>query len=125
MPTSEPRVAVTTATPTVSIVALAGGHDLASAREIVSAFEELAAASRNIVADLSNVTFFDTTTIHSLVVGRRLALAVGARFVVCVPPEHPAMRMLELMRLLELAPVVNSVEQAITTAAEPVSGATA
>ncbi len=102
----------------VAVVALEGEHDLASAQEATRTFERLVADGVGIVADLSRSTFVDTTTVHALVVGRRLADAAGVRFVVHLPEGHQARRMLGLMRVLDVLPAASSLDSAIELARE-------
>ena len=104
----------------VAVVSLSGAHDLATAKKIVRTFEQLTAARTNLVADLTGLTFFDTTTIHALVVGRNLAVENGVGFVVSVAARHPVTRMLNLMRILQLAPVSETLDGAIEATLNPV-----
>jgi len=102
--------------PSVAVVVFAGEHDLTSAKDAARIFEELAAEGTNIVADLSRVSFLDTTVIHALVVGRNLAGAADVGFATCLPDGHAARRMLELMRVLEVLPSATGVDEAIAAA---------
>ena len=79
-------------------------------------FEELTSEGTSIVADLSQVSFLDTTIIHALVVGRNLAESAEVGFATCLPEGHVARRMLELMRVLEVLPAATSVDAAIASA---------
>ena len=105
----------------VAVVALSGAHDLATSKKIVRTFEQLTAERTNLVADLSGLTFFDTTTIHALVVGRNLAVDNGVGFVVSAAARHPVTRMLDLMRVLQLAPVSETLDGAIAATLNPVA----
>ena len=102
--------------PSVAVVVFAGEHDLRSAKDATRIFEELAAEGTNIVADLSQVSFLDTTVVHALVVGRKLADAAKVGFATCLPAGHVARRMLELMRVLEVVPAATAVDEAIAAA---------
>jgi anti-anti-sigma factor len=103
----------------VAVVALEGEHDLASAQEATRVFERLVAEGTGVVVDLSRTTFVDTTTVHALVVGRRLAGEAGVRFVVSLPESHVARRVLALMRVLDVLPASSDLEEAIELAREP------
>ena len=100
----------------VAVVAFAGEHDLTSAKDATRIFEELTTEGTSIVADLSQVSFLDTTIIHALVVGRNLADSAEVGFATCLPEGHVARRMLELMRVLEVLPAATSVDAAIASA---------
>lgn len=110
------RISITRPEPDVAVVSLAGEHDLASAQDAAHAFEELVAGRNNVVVDLSALTFIDTTTVHALVVGRRLANAAGVSFLVHLPEGHAARRMLDLMRVLDVLPTSATLSEAISRA---------
>jgi anti-sigma B factor antagonist len=113
---SPATISVTRPDPHVVVVSLSGDHDLASAHDAVRTFEELVEAGCAVVVDLSGLTFLDTTTVHALVVGRRLAAAAGTAFVVHLPAAHPARRMLDLMRVLDVVPLPTTLDDAIGAA---------
>jgi anti-anti-sigma factor len=114
MPDRKASIDVLRPRPEVAVVAVTGGHDLASAQDLVHTFEQLTAAGTSVVSDLSDLTFFDTTTVHALVVGRKLAAAARVGFVVRVPEQHPVARTLQQMRIVQLVPVAGTMEEAIT-----------
>jgi anti-anti-sigma regulatory factor len=97
----------------VAVVSLVGEHDLTSANRLMHLFEELTAAGTCVVAELGKLDFIDTPTIHALVVGRKLARANGLGFVVRMPEEHPAFRMLDYMRVFPATSVSTTLDDAI------------
>src|SRR5712691_6643544 len=79
------QISIVRPEPSVAVVVFAGEHDLTSAKDATRVFEELAGEGTSIVADLSQVSFLDTTIIHALVVGRNLAESAGIGFAICLP----------------------------------------
>ena len=110
------HISVVRPDPSVAVVAFAGEHDLTSAKDATRIFEKLTTEGTSIVADLSQVSFLDTTIIHALVVGRNLADSAEVGFATCLPEGHVARRMLELMRVLEVVPAAKSVDEAVAMA---------
>lgn len=122
MSASVAQISVVRPEPSVAVVVFAGEHDLTSAKDATRIFEELATDGTSIVADLTQVSFLDTTIIHALVVGRNLAESAEVGFATCLPDGHVARRMLELMRVLEVLPAATSVDAAIATALSTPAG---
>ncbi len=83
-----------------AVVALRGEHDLATAPAIS---ETLSSLSGNVLVDLSDCTFIDSTVIGSLIRSSRALERDGHRLEVLVPPENQViMRTLEVVNLRDL-----------------------
>ena len=63
---SRPVVRVVRSAPAVDVFELAGDHDMVSAPQLAMALEQSLGEGRGIVADLSDVTFMDSSVIHVL-----------------------------------------------------------
>jgi anti-sigma B factor antagonist len=98
----------------VVVLELAGELDVAAASVLRERFEAaLARGSRGIVADMTQLTFADSSALRELLRADAAARAAGKRF---VPAALPAVieRLLELTRARELLDVAPSVEEALT-----------
>ena len=98
----------------VVVLELAGELDVAAASVLRERFEAaLARGSRGVVADMSQVTFADSSALRELLRADAGARAAGKRF---VPAALPAVieRLLDLTRARELLDVAPSVAEALT-----------
>jgi anti-sigma B factor antagonist len=88
---------------TTNVVAVAGELDLASVGRFRSSIEAaFTDAAELVVADLSEVTFMDSSGVHALVGARSRAAAHGVRFVVV-----PADEIWHLFRTAGIADVLD------------------
>jgi anti-sigma B factor antagonist len=90
------------------VVVVAGEIDMVTAPEFARALESASVGSRRVVADLTEVGFFDSSGLAALVRAHRALTARGIELRVVVPPSALARRVLELTRLDELLHVDES-----------------
>jgi anti-anti-sigma factor len=90
---------------TAAVVTLGGDHDVASLEAIEDAFR-VAGAGRDLLVDLSDCTFIDSTIIKLLLRTLRVLEASGARFelVIDPTPSGHVSRVAALMGISEVIP---------------------
>ena len=94
-----------------TIVRGAGELDAFAAPDLASAFDELRGAS-SVLADLTRVSFMDSTALGVIVRGVRALDAEGARVQV-VLPQGPARRIFEITTLDRALPVAATQQAAL------------
>jgi anti-sigma B factor antagonist len=105
--------------PGLAVVSLRGEHDLSTELRLAEAFEG-AGAHSNVVVDLSDCTFMDSTVISALLTASRAARARDEVFAVVIPPERANIsRLAEMTRLSEVFPVHTSLAAALVALAPP------
>jgi anti-sigma B factor antagonist len=101
--------------PGLAVVSMRGEHDLSTAPELTYALEQ-AAAHSNVVVDLSECSFIDSTVIKALI---KTALDVQARseqLVLVIPSEQRAVaRIAQMTHLAELVPIHTTRSDALAT----------
>src|SRR4051794_30440296 len=97
----------------VLIIALEGEADMTTAMKFNESFFSAARSGlRRVVADLTDVSFIDTTMLNALVVGHRRMLRDSGRFaVVCDGPR--VMRVLEITGLGQILKVFRTRDDAL------------
>jgi anti-sigma B factor antagonist len=115
---SEPgTVTVAHPAPGLAVVSVRGEHDLSTQRTLTEAFETAGARS-NLVVDLSDCTFMDSTVIGALLTSARAAHERDELFAVVIPPERANLgRLAEMTRLAEVFPVHTSLAAALVALA--------
>lgn len=107
----------------VGVVSLLGEHDLATQAELEDAVAAVLETDADVVVDLSEAEFIDSSTIHSLERARQLAAERGKRVTVQTSTQHAIVeRVLELTGALAAWPVYRTRDEAVealTKAAEP------
>lgn len=107
----------------VGVVSLLGEHDLATQAELEDAVAAVLDADADVVVDLSETEFIDSSTIHSLERARQLAAERGKRVTVQTSTQHAIVeRVLELTGALAAWPVYRTRDEAVdalTKAAGP------
>ena len=95
------------------VIALEGEADMSAAVKFNESFFSAARAGvRNVIADLNEVTFIDTTMLNALVVGhRRMARDRGTFTVVCSGPR--VCRVLEITGLGQILSVFETRDEAL------------
>jgi anti-anti-sigma factor len=99
----------------VSVVTLRGEHDL-STRPVLAQALQLAAAHSNVVVDLSECSFIDSTAINEFINSSNRLRASGERFMLVIPPglTHVA-RIARMVRLAEMIEVHESKDAAFAS----------
>jgi anti-anti-sigma factor len=89
----------------VAVVKVSGDHDLSSRWRLTDALA-LAGLACDVVVDLSECTFMDTTVVTTLQLAHRSQGARGHRLELFIPPEATAVtRFIGLTGLAELLPI--------------------
>jgi anti-sigma B factor antagonist len=83
--------------PSVSIVLLAGEHDLSTASRLARELEEACGAAGSVVVDLTKVSFLDSSVVKVLLTAREGVLGREDGFALVAPPASFASRVLTLM----------------------------
>jgi anti-anti-sigma factor len=97
----------------VVIVAIVGELDIDAAPELSGALDELLAAGTiEIVVDVSELSFIDSSGISALVAGARSTTAAGGTLVVASPTPH-VQRVFDIVSLSELVAVEGDRERAL------------
>ena len=91
--------------PGLAVVSMHGEHDLSTAPELMQALEQ-AAAHSNVVVDLSECSFIDSTVIQALVKTARGVHARGEQLVLVIPSEsRQVARVAQMTQLAEILPI--------------------
>jgi anti-sigma B factor antagonist len=85
------------AEPGVSIVLLAGEHDLSTTSRLARELEEACGAAASVVVDLTDVSFLDSSALKAVLTAREGVLRREDRFALVAPPASFASRVLTLM----------------------------
>jgi anti-anti-sigma factor len=107
------EIAVSSAEGEVKVVALRGELDFADAPSLGRMLDELRAdGAREVVIDLSELTFIDSSGISALVGAARAVSSDGGTLVVASPTPH-VRRVFEIVNLSELVPVEEGLDGAL------------
>ena len=101
----------------VAVARLDGQVDKLGVDQARTQLDPLAASGKLVVA-LDNVTFIDSAGLHALFGLGNVAAASGGRVALSVPPGSPVARVVEIVRLGDAIPVLDSVEDAALALAE-------
>ena len=91
----------------IQLVRVTGELDTFGAQAFRSRLSSMRSAEQYIV-DLGGLTFVDSAGLHALFSLGRVAKDVGATIVLVVPADSPIRRLVELVRLADVAPVCES-----------------
>ena len=102
----------------VAVVALRGEHNQYSSRRLSETLADEIAAGRNVVVDLSEADFLDSTTAGALLVADQRATTSGRRLVIALTEETPlpVVRLFETARLRSILRVAPSLGDALSVA---------
>jgi anti-anti-sigma factor len=103
------------------VVEAAGEIDFYAADELESALAEARSRSRAVVADLSEVTFIDSSSLGRLLAFDRQLAGAGGSFAL-VAGGHEVARALELTRLDRILRTARSQEEAVAVVTAPSLG---
>lgn len=109
----EPEVRVAHVPGDVVVVSLLGEHDIATAWEVRNALAFAFEPAENLVVDLSETEFIDSSIIHALFESEQLALEHGRRVSLQLPTHAAVTRALELSGMLATLPVYGTRAEAI------------
>jgi anti-sigma B factor antagonist len=97
------------------VVALRGELDVADAASVVTALTEFLARERQVIVDLEELEFIDSSGLHALVRAREPARRAGGDLLLAAPQQQ-VLRVLALTRLIEVLPVHACVKEAAGSA---------
>lgn len=91
--------------PGLAVVSMRGEHDLSTVPALAQALEQ-AAAHSNVLVDLSECSFMDSSVIQVLIKTAQSLKARGEQLVLVIPPEQRVVaRVAELTGLSEILPI--------------------
>lgn len=104
------------------VVSLTGEMDIATAPELPRRLETLhGAGPHQIVVDLANLTFIDSTGINALAVAAKAIQGNGGEMTLVAPTPH-TQRVFEIVHLSEVVSIEQSLEDAISGAEQRARG---
>jgi anti-anti-sigma factor len=110
------RVELTSAARDVAVVALIGEHDLGHFTALKSVLARAAVRARNVVVDLSDCAFMDSTTLRVVLHTHAVTTKAGGALAVVVAPEPGQVKSLaEIVRLDQILPVHASLDAAMAS----------
>jgi anti-anti-sigma factor len=110
------RVELTSAAGDIAIVSLIGEHDISHYDSLKIVLARAAIRAPNVIVNLSECQFIDSTAISVLIHGSRVTTRYGGAFAVVVAAgPGPVSRLAELSRLAEMISVHASLEAAIAS----------
>jgi anti-anti-sigma factor len=87
------------------VLRLCGEHDIASAHVLMEMIES-AVAVGDVIVDLNEAEFIDSSVIHAVTRGHRAARASGRDYLLCIGRDHPLRRVVAIAELDRSFPVV-------------------
>jgi anti-anti-sigma factor len=101
--------------PGLAFVRFHGEHDLSTEAALGSALDH-AVAHSNVLVDLSDCTFMDSTVIAWLIRAARTVQGRGELLVLALPPDQRAVaRVAGMAHLSEIMPIYNSHDEALAS----------
>jgi anti-anti-sigma factor len=97
--------------PHICVLRLVGEHDVASTATLTSMIET-ALKDVDVIVDLNEAEFIDSSVIHAFACGCRAARSCGRQFLVCVRSDHRLHRVLALTELGRQFPIVEDADAA-------------
>jgi anti-sigma B factor antagonist len=100
----------------VVVLSLTGEHDIATMPYLADRFEALHSGASDVVVDLSQTTFLDSSVLRVLLRRSEEAEHSGRGFALFLPPDGPptsVRRVVELTRLDEALPIVSTLEEGL------------
>jgi anti-sigma B factor antagonist len=108
---------------TTAVVSVVGEHDLSRADALRDALVTAAEQRSQVLVDFSRCTLLDSTGIALLLEAQLQVRAAEGRFVLVIPPEQRAVaRVAELIRLADLVPVAQTLDEALAHLDRPLNG---
>jgi anti-anti-sigma factor len=116
---SEPEVRVAGLPGETAVISLLGEHDSATAREVRNVIACALKQGTDLVVDLSETEFIDSTIIHVLFESKQLAQEHGLRVSLQLPADARVRRALEITGMLDVLPVYGTRAEAIEAVTQP------
>jgi anti-sigma B factor antagonist len=109
----EPTIELSWLRPDTALIVLGGEHDLASAPQLQQTVDQALANSGNLIMDVSEATFIDSSTIATFVRARDRAEREGGRFNLVLGTATIVERALEVSGVIPILQVVPTVDEAL------------
>ena len=100
----------------VTVVGLAGEHDVTSAGAVREQLGTVAASGGGLVVSLMETTFFDSSIVHALFDADRQLQEADRRLVLHVATAPIVRRVLEVSMLADAVPCIDSLSEAVEVA---------
>ncbi len=100
----------------ITVIALHGEHDLATASEMAVLLDHATSSSDLVVVDVTSAQLIDSSFLHNLVQAHRGAQTRGSRFVLQMGTAPIVRRVLEISGLLEELECASSRDEALARA---------
>jgi anti-anti-sigma factor len=110
------EIRVDGALPGVTVVALIGDHDLATADELRATIAPALADPAGILVDLTETTFIDSSVVHALYEANQALRTQGRQLVVQIGHGSVVLRTLELTQLTDVVAVAHERPEAVALA---------
>jgi anti-anti-sigma factor len=94
---------------------LKGEHDLSTAPDVRVHVEDAVIAGGDLIVDLSEVTFIDSSILGVLVAGYRSLTGADCGFAVVAVPESSVTRLFDLVSVSDVMPVYPTRGEAVST----------
>lgn len=111
LPSPPAGIEIAAHSPAVAVVTLRGEHDLSTRQELSQALER-AAAHSNVVVDLTDCSFIDSTVISEFIRTSEIVRASGEQVTLVIPPAQA-----QLSRIAQLSGLAQIFELHESTAA--------
>jgi anti-anti-sigma factor len=98
----------------IRVLVLTGEHDLSTAPDLRVHVEDAVIAGGDLIVDLSEVGFIDSSILGVLVAGYRSVTAAAHGFAVVAVPESSVTRLFDLVSLSEVIPVYRTRAEAVS-----------
>ena len=102
-----------TITPAAAIVSVIGDYDLSHAEELTTALASATAQRTHLIIDFTRCTLLDSTGVALLINAEMRARAAAGQLRLVIPPEGAVARVAGLIRLADLVPISESLDDAL------------
>jgi anti-anti-sigma factor len=109
----EPTVELRRPRPDTALIVLGGEHDLATAPRFQETVDQALSCCCNLIVDVSEATFIDSSTISAFVRAKDRAERSGGRFNLVLGTAAIVERALEVSGMIPVLRVVPNVDQAL------------
>ena len=109
----EPTVDLRWPRPDTALIVLGGEHDLATAPRLQETVDHALASCGNLIVDISDTTFIDSSTIAAFVRAKDRAERSGGRFSLVLGNAAIVERALEVSGVIPVLGVVSTVDAAL------------
>ncbi len=96
------------------VVVLRGEHDLSTAPDVRAHVEEAAGAGGDVIVDLSEASFIDSSILGVLVAGYRSVTTGSRRFAVVAVPGSSVTRLFDLVSVSDVIPIHPTMADAVS-----------